>query len=43
MSESEESRIGAQEHSKIIVRYGGVYDDPEIGAYVAEIGGRLAA
>ena len=43
MSESEESRIGAQEHSKIIDRYGGVYDDLEIGAYVAEIGGRLAA
>jgi len=43
MSESEEARIGAQEHSKIIVRYGGVYDDPKIGAYVAEIGGRLAA
>ena len=43
MSESEEARIGAQEHSKIIARYGGVYDDPEVGAYVAEIGGRLAA
>ncbi len=43
MSESEEARIGAQEHSKLIARYGGVYDDPEIGAYVAEIGGRLVA
>ena len=43
MSESEEARIGAQEHSKIVARYSGVYDDPEIGAYVAEIGGRLAA
>ena len=43
MSESEEARIGAQEHSKLIARYGGVYDDPEIGAYIAEIGGRLVA
>ena len=43
MSETEEARIGAQEHSKIITRYGGVYGDPEIGAYVAEIGGRLVA
>ncbi len=43
MSESEEARIGARAHSKIIARYGGVYDDPEIGAYVAEIGGRLVA
>jgi predicted Zn-dependent protease len=42
MSPAEESRIGAEEHPKMIAQFGGVYDDVEIGAYVAEIGGRLA-
>ena len=41
MSPQEERRIGAEEHPKILARFGGVYDDIEIGAYVAEIGGRL--
>lgn len=41
MSPAEESRIGAEEHPKMVARFGGVYDDIEIGAYVAEIGGRL--
>ncbi len=43
MSPAEEQRIGAQEHTKITDRFGGVYDDPRIGGYIAEIGGRLAA
>ena len=41
MPEGEEARIGADEHPKILARFGGAYDDPEIGAYVAGIGGRL--
>jgi len=43
MSPSDEIRVGAQEHPKILARFGGVYDDPAIGGYVAEIGGRLVA
>ncbi len=42
MSPAEERRIGAEEHPRLLARFGGVYDDVEIGAYVAEIGGRLA-
>lgn len=43
MSPAQEARIGAEEHVKILDRFGGVYDDPKIGGYVAEIGGRLVA
>ena len=43
MSPEQEARIGAQEHAKVLDRFGGVYDDPQIGGYVAEIGGRLVA
>ena len=41
MSPAEERRIGAEEHPRMLARFGGVYDDIEIGAYVAEVGGRL--
>ena len=43
MPPSDEIRVGAQEHPKILERFGGVYDDPEVGGYVAEVGGRLVA
>lgn len=43
MSPEDEARIGKSEHSKIIKQFGGVYDDPDIGGYVAQIGGRLVA
>lgn len=43
MSPADEVRVGAQEHPKILARFGGVYDDPDLGGYVAEIGGRLVA
>ena len=43
MSPEQEKQVGADEHPKILARFGGVYDDPEIGAYVASIGGRLVA
>lgn len=43
MSPSEEARVGAQEHAKILDHFGGVYDDPAIGGYIATVGGRVAA
>lgn len=43
MPPAEERRVGAEEHPKILARFGGVYGNAEVGAYVAEIGGRLAA
>lgn len=43
MSPADEVRVGAQEHPKILARFGGAYEDPGVGGYVAEIGGRLAA
>ncbi|MEX2617462.1 MAG: M48 family metalloprotease [Alphaproteobacteria bacterium] len=39
----DEKRLGMQEHPKILQQFGGVYDDPAAGGYVAAIGGRLAA
>ena len=41
MPPAEEARVGAEEHPKIIARFGGVYSDPQVSGYVAEIGGRL--
>lgn len=43
MSPSDEIRIGAEQHPKILEEFGGAYDDPELGAYVATLGARLAA
>lgn len=43
MSEGREQQVGAAEHPKILQQFGGVYDDPELGAYVAGIGTRLVA
>lgn len=42
MSPEEARKIGAQEHPKILKEFGGAYDDPALGAYVAGISGRLA-
>ncbi len=42
MSPQKEKEIGAQEHPKIIEQFGGVYDDPDLGFYVARIGANLA-
>jgi predicted Zn-dependent protease len=43
MSEEQERELGAQAHPQIIAQYGGIYDDPKLGGYVALIGGRLMA
>ena len=42
MSESEEVRIGAQEHSKVLLEFGGAYDNPALADYVRRIGDSLA-
>ena len=42
LSQEDEASLGAQEHPKILEQYGGVYDEREIGAYVAMTGGRMA-
>lgn len=41
MSPAKEAIVGAEEHPKMLERFGGAYDDPGIGGYAAEIGGRL--
>ena len=43
MSPQEEVRIGAEQHPRILQEFGGAYDDPDVGGYVAAIGGQLAA
>jgi len=42
MSPEREKEVGAQEHPKILKQFGGAYDNVEVGAYVAQIGGSLA-
>lgn len=42
MSPEEARELGQKEHPKVIQEFGGVYEDPNIGAYVASIAGRLA-
>ena len=42
MPPEREKEVGRQEHEKILDQFGGVYDDPEVGAYIARIGGVLA-
>jgi predicted Zn-dependent protease len=41
LTESQEREIGAKEHRKILAQFGGVYDDPELAAYVTSIGNLL--
>lgn len=43
MSPEDEKRIGAEQHPQILEEFGGAYDNPEIGAYIASLGARLAA
>ncbi len=42
LSPAQERQIGAEEHPKIIEQFGGVYDDPKMGGYVAVVGAQLA-
>tara|TARA_B100001939_G_scaffold347435_1_gene369045 strand:- start:7511 stop:9031 length:1521 start_codon:yes stop_codon:yes gene_type:complete len=43
MSPAQEKKIGAENHPAVLAEHGGVYDDPELGGYVASVGGRLVA
>jgi len=43
LSKAREDQIGKDEHPKIIKQFGGVYKKQDISAYVAVIGGKLAA
>ena len=42
-SAQDDARIGADAHPKIIAAYGGVYDDPGVGAYVAKVTQRIVS
>ncbi len=41
LTEEGEADLGRQEHPKVLAEYGGVYDDPELTAYVSSIGNFL--
>ena len=41
MTLAKEAIVGAEEHPKMLERFGGAYDDASVGGYIAEIGGRL--
>lgn len=43
MSPESEAGIGAKEHPKVIQEFGGEYDDPNVRAYVSDIGKKIAA
>lgn len=43
MSPEEESKVGAEEHPKMLEQFGGVYDDAALSAYVRAIGRKLVA
>ncbi|MDX5361580.1 MAG: M48 family metalloprotease [Alphaproteobacteria bacterium] len=43
ISPEQEKELGAREHPKLLERYGGVYEEGDVGAYVAMVGGRVAA
>ena len=42
MSESQEIQMGAQTHPEVLASFG-AYDDPELQAYVQELGAKIAA
>ena len=42
LSESDEARIGAEQHEQILAEFGGAHDDPALATYVTSIGRFLA-
>ena len=42
MSPQEELRVGAEEHPKLVAQFGGSYEDPDVAAYVQQVGERIA-
>ena len=43
MSPSEEKKIGAQEHPKMVAEFGGKYDEKDLPSYVNKVGQKLVA
>lgn len=43
MSAADEARIGAEQHPLILQEFGGVYDDPKVTAYVAQVLANITA
>lgn len=43
MSEQDEIKLGRETHAQIVKRFGGVYADPALQAYVQRVGAQLAA
>lgn len=43
VSPEQEAKIGAQEHPKMLAKFGGAFNDPNLQAYVTRIGNDLAA
>jgi len=43
MSRADEDKIGAEQHPKILAEFGGAYNEGDVGAYVAEVVGRVAS
>ena len=41
LDREEEAALGAQEHERVLAQFGGVYQDPELEAYVRRIGNEL--
>ncbi len=42
MTPAEEAELGRKEHPKILKSFGGAYQDPQLAAYVNEVGERVA-
>ena len=42
MTPAEERRLGQEEHPKVLKSFGGAYDDPELAAYLEQVGERVA-
>ncbi|MCA0452086.1 MAG: M48 family metalloprotease, partial [Proteobacteria bacterium] len=42
MSASDEAKIGADEHPKVLEAFGGAYNNPRLAAYVQRVGEQLA-
>lgn len=42
-SPQQEAQLGQQEHPKLVQQFGGLYDNPQLAAYVTDVGNRVAA
>ena len=42
MNKNQEQKIGDIQHNKIVNQYGGIYNSPSLGAYIASIGASIA-